>query len=52
MSIIREEDIRRFDVPMYDAMRVQNLQSTNQLGSVEARKMNRHAAAAEVEVNL
>jgi hypothetical protein len=52
MTIIREEDISRFDVPMYDAMRMQNLQSTDQLGSVEARKRNRHAAAAKVKVIL
>ena len=52
MTIVREEDICGFDVPMYDAMRMQNLEGTNQLGSVEARKRNGHATAAKVKIIL
>jgi hypothetical protein len=50
VAVVREEDVGRFDVPVYDATRVQGFQSTDQLGHVKAREGDGYVATAKVEV--
>jgi hypothetical protein len=50
VAVVREEDVGRFDVPVYYATRVQGFQSTNQLGHVKAREGDGYVATAKVEV--
>lgn len=50
MTLARKEDVCRFDVPMYNATRMQNFQSTYQLGHVEASEGDGYVATAKVKV--
>jgi hypothetical protein len=52
MAIFREEDVCRFDVPVYYAPRMQVFQGTNQLGHVKASEIDGCVATAMVEVAL